>query len=680
MDKRRTATGIVTVGAVLAGLGIYQVTAGEGAPGGPTTAAADDHLQAYRSCDELLSHYRDAVKRTAGPYGFGSGSAGFGERLAIADSARSTDRSAGAPSAATASQAGAVGAGETGTNVQEKGVDEPDVAKVANGRLVTVTHDELQVLTAGPAPALLGSLPLDSYGSELLLDGDRALVVQHGYPGKGIAMPAPATDDVAPSEGATAPDAASSEEALDAGTTLLRLADLSDPAHPRWLDSWSVTGTYVSARLVDGTVRVVTTSAPLPDTVVTPSSDSKIQRMAATAANRQAAEALTLEQVLPQATHRDGTGRVLTSGAAVRCEDVSFAPVAQGADLTLVTTLVPAKGLTPVGSVGVNAPGDTLYAASDRMVVATTSLASDRETTQLHTFSTTGTATAYVASGSVPGHVLGRWALSWDEGVLRVATTEGPRWGRPVPVDGDVAVSSSGQSTESSVDSERTSASSVTTLTEQGKDLVVAGTVGGLGKGEQIKSVRYLGDLAVVVTFRQTDPLYVLDLADPTHPAMKGELKVTGFSTYLHPIGDGRLLGIGMEADAQTGRTTGLQATVFDLNDLSAPTLLSRLDLGEGWSPALEESRAFSYDPTTRLAVLPVQTYSSRTGASTFSGAVGITVGQDGRLTERGRLATGQDQPPLRALLSGETVLAVGQDRVVAGAAADLARTGAVSL
>jgi uncharacterized secreted protein with C-terminal beta-propeller domain len=213
----------------------------------------------------------------------------------------------------------------------------------------------------------------------------------------------------------------------------------------------------------------------------------------------------------------------------------------------------------------------------------------------------------------------------------------------------------------------------VVKLVERGGDLVETGRVSGLGRTEQIKAVRYFGDLAVVVTFRQTDPLYLVDLAGD--PKVVGELKVPGFSTYLHPIGDGLLLGLGQDATDQ-GQVTGMQLSVFDVSDPSRPSLVDRLPIGTGYSPALEDSRAVAYDPSSRLAVLPFHGYDESTGAPFAPSAVGISVGADGDLREVGRLATEQDNPPMRTLLDGERVYVVGDAGVVAGEPSTMSQTG----
>lgn len=628
-------TGVGVVGVLVAGLGAVQLLP-SGTPGSAPPAAAAG-LVPYDGCAPLLQAYRSHLRETATAYGWG---AGYGRAVAASADAR------------LESASGAVAAGPTGTNVQEVGVDEPDVAKLADGLLVSVAQGALQVVRAGAQPVQLAALPMQEEGgadrarghwwgprAELLLDGDRALVVQpSGSNG---------TFDVV---------GAGSETSR----TTLRLADLSDPAAPRWLESWQVDGSYVSARLVDGTVRLVTRTTPAPEPVRalyrTPA-----QERAGLLAHRAAAERLPLERVLPRAVHRGADGEVLSDGPSLACEQVSAAPGALGGGLLQVTTLRPSAGLSPTHAAGVTADGDLVYAARERLYVATSrwgtsqgpAAGRERErgsvTTQLHAFDTSSPdRTEHVATGDVPGWVLGRWALSWHEGALRVATTLGEPW-------------SSGPG----------SSSTVTVLRETGHDLRAVGRVGGLGPGERIQAVRYLGDLATVVTFRQTDPLYVLDLGRPEAPRLLGELKVPGFSTYLHPVGDGRLLGVGMEADAR-GRTTGMQASLFDLTDLRRPRQTSRLPLGRVWSPVQEDSRAFGYDPARRLAVVPVAS-----GASTT--ALGIQVGADGVLRPAGRLRVGGSVTVDRVLSDGALVYAVSGAGIVAGDAAGLARTGRVS-
>jgi uncharacterized secreted protein with C-terminal beta-propeller domain len=131
------------------------------------------------------------------------------------------------------------------------------------------------------------------------------------------------------------------------------------------------------------------------------------------------------------------------------------------------------------------------------------------------------------------------------------------------------------------------------------------GVVGGLGHGERIYAVRFAGPTGYVVTFRRTDPLYTLDLRDPARPRATGELKISGYSAYLHPAGDGRLIGVGQQADAK-GRPRGLQVSLFDVSDPAAPRKLSGYTVRSAWSMAEFDPHAFLYWPQSGLTVLPL--------------------------------------------------------------------------
>ena len=192
----------------------------------------------------------------------------------------------------------------------------------------------------------------------------------------------------------------------------------------------------------------------------------------------------------------------------------------------------------------------------------------------------------------MPGYLLNQWSLSEHEGTLRAATTSMPPW-------------NSGARSESAV----------RTLQERDGRLVQVGAVGGLGKGERIYAVRYIGDTGFVVTFRQVDPLYTLDLSDPAKPRVVGELKVPGYSAYLHPVGDGLLLGVGQDA-TEEGRRTGVQLSLFDVSDLAKPVRLDQYAVGATRrTPVEEDHQAFLWWAPERLAVIPAVHYARTTSA-----------------------------------------------------------------
>jgi hypothetical protein len=196
----------------------------------------------------------------------------------------------------------------------------------------------------------------------------------------------------------------------------------------------------------------------------------------------------------------------------------------------------------------------------------------------------------FVAGGSVPGYLIDQYALSEWQGYLRVATTTGTSWAL---ADGQPA-------------NAQTSSSAVYVLSTKGPAMRLVGQVGGLGLMERIYSVRFMGPVGYVVTFRQTDPLYTVDLSDPAQPRVRGSVALTGYSAYLHPVSDTQLIGIGRQADAM-GHVGGTQVSLFDVSDLTAPTRLATFALAGAISDADFDPHAFLYWPASHLVVVPLQ-------------------------------------------------------------------------
>jgi hypothetical protein len=205
----------------------------------------------------------------------------------------------------------------------------------------------------------------------------------------------------------------------------------------------------------------------------------------------------------------------------------------------------------------------------------------------------------FVSGGSVPGYLIDQYALSEWQGYLRVATTTGTSWAL---ADGQPA-------------NAQASSSAVYVLSTKGPAMRLVGQVSGLGPMERIYSVRFMGPVGYVVTFRQTDPLYTVDLSDPAQPRVRGSVALTGYSAYLHPVSDTQLIGIGRQADAM-GHVGGTQVSLFDVSDLTAPTRLATFALAGATSGAEFDPHAFLYWPGANLMVVPLQ----------MTGAIGVGV------------------------------------------------------
>ncbi len=194
---------------------------------------------------------------------------------------------------------------------------------------------------------------------------------------------------------------------------------------------------------------------------------------------------------------------------------------------------------------------ETLYATST--VYKDTKAAAEifgvtEATTSIYKFDIRNGNINYVGCGSVKGHTLNQFSIDEYNGYLRIATTTGS-WG----------------------------ASLSNQLYVLDDSLKVVGEITGIAKGETIKSVRFTGDTGYVVTFEQTDPLFVIDLSNPEKPEIKGELKIPGFSTYLHPVGDNLLLGVGVDG-TNDGQGNGMKVSLFDVSDPENPVEADKIE------------------------------------------------------------------------------------------------------
>jgi len=193
---------------------------------------------------------------------------------------------------------------------------------------------------------------------------------------------------------------------------------------------------------------------------------------------------------------------------------------------------------------------------------------------------------SYQGIGTVYGNPINQFALSEQNNILRIATTDRFSW------------TSTGTH------------NTLYTLKEQNGLLPIQGVLDGLGEtGESIRAVRFMGDKGYIVTARTSDPLYTLDLSDPLHPQKVGELHISGFSSYLHPIGEDKLLGIGQETD-EYGQRKGLKIELFDVSDFAHPSTLDTINYAPSTYSELEENhKALAYRASDQLFAFPYRVY-----------------------------------------------------------------------
>ena len=525
----------------------------------------------------------------------------------------------------------------SGTNNQEEGVDEADFVKT-DGWNLYVLRDNLLNIMAIPEFGELeftSSTPIEGNPSAMLLDGDRLIVISSVSPWD---LP----------EGDPLREMLMVEQSSQWGIwwrvsslTKLTVLDIGDPANVSDVEEFYVQGNYRTAREVDGSVRVITFSwMDVPGLQTYPILPDEWgehawndwtalerdlvwnQSIAETIAhNAGVVDALSITDMVPSTHERRADGTILTHMP----DEETCADISASADAT-------SRGFTSVWTVDLTATqpelhgehilsnwGSVIYASSDVLVVAEQSNdwwwfwrnPSFEEATNLHIFDITDAATTdYIASGRIRGTVLNQFSLSWYDDVLRVATTTG-QWGRwwitdPEPMMSHVITLEIGPDP-------------VTSQTS----LLEVGHVGGIAEGERIWSARFDGYMAYIVTFRQIDPLWTIDLSDPTNPTILGELEVPGVSTYIHPIGDGLILTIGYPPRNADG--TGLmwsqtQISLFNVSDPTNPVLIGALPISpvpddewDRWSwsssEATYEHKAFQYWGPKGLLAVPLSTH-----------------------------------------------------------------------
>ncbi|HEX2419743.1 MAG TPA: beta-propeller domain-containing protein [Micromonosporaceae bacterium] len=624
-------------------------------------------LANFDSCGQALSEFKASAKQYVGPYGFQFGDRGT-EGQAEGEAADGRAAAPEAPGGLGAPKAGQTMPEHSTTNTHEAGVDEPDLVKTDGSRIVTVVGGVLRVVDAASrsqtgALALHPGQPNDGYlpdAAHLLLRGNHALVV--------LANP-PHLDAMPPGQGLP-PGRGLSPAAI--GPELL-LVDLS--GKPRLVSRMTVDGEYVDARMVGDNVRVVVRSVPRlpfrqPDGTTQPANLQR-ENQAVLAESR-------IDDWLPR-YEIDTAGRV--SRGQVGCEAVSR-PVAEKSGsgfaasgtsmLTVLSLDLAAATLSARDAISIVADGrtvygtgDNLYIANDQRFVALAEAPAIRgrpaePRTAIYKFDVSRPgAPRHTATGAVPGWIINQYAMSEYDGHLRVAATTMSQPGTAIRADQTWA-------TESAVH----------VLAHQDRRLVPVGKVGGLGNGEQIYAVRFIGPVGYVVTFRQVDPLYVVDLRDPRRPVVTGELKITGYSAYLHPAGPDRLIGVGQEASRQ-GERLGTQVSLFDVSDPAAPGRLAQYHVRYGDSAAEYDPHAFLYWPKTGLLVIPVASRSAAPvdgeSAPSPGGALVLTLSGDS-FTELGTVAHQGDYRAMvqRSLYIDGTLWTVSQAGLQANEASTL--------
>ena len=636
-------------------------------------------LSSYDTCGflemDLKEHLKEEMRVTLGTGYYGGGGWFIDDAIMVEDAviemdgasltADSVPNSGGSPKNYPG---GEQGVDFSGTNNQEQGVDEADFVKT-DGSFVYMLNKgysdygiypsgKLHILDIPEAGNIsyLSNISIEGRPTEMLLVDDKAVVysnvqIYSYYDEKHILDDVVKEERKASNSVGSTQSSTESDEGIDSSDdfeeifdygyyyrttsfTKLTVLDLTNRSLPEVSKELYIEGSYQTAREFEGTIRMVSYGWMEIDGLKTwlDFSDYKtywdldwdspkkeqiwMEVMNETIEyNDKVIDQTPLDNLLPRIHEKSGEEIIThkyTESEEGNCQNFAAASDSTGQGITSIMTLNILEENFSFNADHILSNWATVYASGNVMVMAEASQSSwwfwgdeesdFQEMTNLHVFDISNPGqTDYIASGRINGTIQDQFSLSEHNGNIRVCSTTG-QWGRwwmndPEPMLSHVFVLG---------------------LNADETEYEVIGKVGDIAPDESIWSARFIGDKAYIVTFRNIDPLWTVDLSEPTNPRIIGELKIPGVSTYIHPVGDTHLLTIGIAGDDE-GLDWGVtQISFFDVSDFSNPILESELKLNpapnedNGWfyshSEATYEHKAFQYWESDGLLAIPLST------------------------------------------------------------------------
>lgn len=594
----RPRRGVVTALALAAGaLGLGAVVFAATEASGPSAVAGAVELSTFASCEELAEWGRTTAS---------SARAEAAGRETFAVAADSAESGAAAPDAPTAEQPATTvatedgaddgssegGSGDTGdTNVDVAGVDEIDlVERLDADRVLVVTVGRLAVVDLA-AGTVGGSVPVPA-DAQITYDPDLGLVWVVGDEWTADEGQVSVTRIAVDGSDLTVEGAWRTRGQLvtarrAGGELYLVATDGFVEAMPAFDGPVGAAEEGWSGDSVEPAADPAATTAPEPaDEPVEGPAEDPGAPVEGPAEDPEEVPSTTVAPEEPTGPDTPTDPGVPFGGDPVPCDEVLYPNGPSTPAGTLIAAFPATGAVEPTRTTEIVGVGDQVHLTLDAAYVSTPLWDSEEPVTGVHRFELdTLQATG---SGRVPGVMLDQFSMSERDGYLRVAVTTGTDWGMPfvdvAPVEGPtVADEPASVDAASTVGTGR---NEVVVLDTDGA-LDVVGRTERFGKpGESIRGVRFVGDTAYAVTFLETDPFYVIDVADPTAPTVVGEVELPGFSSYLHPIDDDRVVGFGPDGSGSVA------AKLFDVSDPAAPRVADELALGSD-SPVAWDHHAF---------------------------------------------------------------------------------------
>ncbi|PJC37485.1 hypothetical protein CO046_00205 [Candidatus Peregrinibacteria bacterium CG_4_9_14_0_2_um_filter_53_11] len=581
-----------------------------------TLASLTDPLPSVASCDELEARLEFLKYQQNRPY-YGGGVLRT-MSLAVPESAAqdsSPTPPAAAPQAPTEPGATADGEAATSnkaessddfsqTNVQVEGVDEGDVIKNDGEFIYMVSGSTVRIIKAYQPEDLAEVARLELSDktvapTEIYVDGDRLVVLGHSYANYGkpmpVDLPVEPVDDSGRSSFSPIGIVPAQQRAV---VFVIDMSDKSNLTEERsvYFDGW-----HVSSRRIGNDLYLVTNNSPYFYPYL--EADASVS------------------DVLPSFND----SRVGSEQPSANCSQVHFVPGYNDVNFLTVASLNLDDPDAPLKREVVMGGGETVYASTGALYVAATRYiypevgiydvwgGGGKEETRLVRFALNDGNVAFGSSGTVPGHLLNQFSMDESGSTFRVATTVQGSFGFGIAADG-FAPQSQSQSTNN-----------LYTLSSANLSTRL-GAIENIAPGESIYSVRFLGNRAYMVTFKKIDPFFVIDLSDATNPRILGELKIPGYSDYLHPYDENHVIGFGKDAVAPqeladaglTGRLgfdfawyQGMKLALFDVTDVANPKLQFSEVIGDRGtsSELLYNHKALFFDKERGLLAFPIEVH-----------------------------------------------------------------------
>lgn len=447
------------------------------------------------------------------------------------------------------------------TNVQVEGVDEADIVKNDGQYIYMVKGGTVRIVKAYP-PSLMKEESViefdDDYfaPSELYVDENRLVVIgqtnQYYY-------------DIMPLEkmAGFAPHYNNSSQ------TKMFVYDITDRAKPVELRHVALDGYYQTSRRIGSQVYLVLNASP----------------------NFWAWDTIKEgDDIIPMMIDGDSDPQPM-----VNCEDIRYFP-GYSMPQYLITAAVDIEN--PEAKVQRNVflgSSDNVYASSTHLYVASTKFDWERYTdwdwsrdhtrTNIFRFALENGEINFKARGEVAGSILSQFSMDEYSGYFRIATNSGNLWNEEDPAINNVYVLDGNMKT--------------------------IGSLEGLAKGERIYSTRFVGNRLYMVTFKQVDPLFVIGLSNPAKPVVLGELKIPGFSEYIHPYDENHIIGFGQETtENEFGGivTDGFKMSLFDVTNPNSPKQKFVEHIGDRgtYSDLLYNHKALLFDKSKELLAFPI--------------------------------------------------------------------------